>query len=39
MFEDIAALLPVYTSDSLLALYTRLLAGKRLMHIGKEGRP
>src|SRR2546427_6218472 len=35
--EDIAPLLPVSISHSLLALYTKLLAGKCLIHIGREG--
>src|SRR5438132_5888575 len=36
--EDIAPLLPVSISHSLLALYTKLLAGKCLIHIGREGK-
>src|SRR5207237_9420842 len=35
--EDIAPLLPVSISHSLLALYTKLLAGKCLIHLGREG--
>jgi hypothetical protein len=31
-------LFPVSTFHSLLALYTKLLAGKCLIHIGREGR-
>ena len=33
----ITPLLPVSTFHSLLALYTKLLAGKCLIHIGREG--
>src|SRR2546428_9039908 len=35
--EDIAPLLPVSISHSLLALYTKLLAGQCLIHICREG--
>src|SRR5439155_26498592 len=35
--ENIASLLPVSIFHSLLALYTKLLAGKCLIHIGREG--
>ena len=34
---DMAPFLLASTSDSLLALYTKLLAGKCLTHIGREG--
>src|SRR5439155_23001297 len=35
--QDVAPLLPVSISHSLLALYTKLLAGKCLIHIDREG--
>jgi hypothetical protein len=35
--KDFTPLLPVSTFFSLLALYTKLLAGKCLIHIGREG--
>jgi hypothetical protein len=36
---DFAPLLPVSIFHSLLALYTKLFAGKCLIYIGREGRP
>lgn len=36
--EDFARLLPVSSFHSLLAFYTKLLAGRCLIHIGREGR-
>jgi hypothetical protein len=35
--KDLTPLLAVSTFHSLLALYTKLLAGKCLIHIGREG--